>query len=454
MLPLCLLATSCRVAQQTAALPSDMMSAVMRSGQPKPPDPAVLQVEVLRYADDFAGRTAAGIDEYARRANTTKTRTEALKWKLQLESSIIGIATGANPTANLVDFLSLSSLTRAFLEQRAPTADPPGAFDSWLESARVLDTNAWKMAETVLTPEQQQEMRSNIMKWLANNESEGSAFFRRPQALASGIRQANEKSSGPGSVFSLVGLDPTAGLDPAVREVTRTRLFAERALYAMERMPFLLRWQTDLMTEQILRQEQVTNALSSAERLSRAAESASQTAAELPDRITTERKAILEALDSQEGKLRALSAEVAQTLAAGEKMSTSLNTTLITFDALMKRFGVGEPDTSPPDTNSPPFNILDYGKTADQIATMAQQLDVLLKDASGTVTTPALDKRIAELNALSGRARGDAKSVLNHAFLLLAALIILAFICAVGYRRLTPRNAPAPPPDRMARTGI
>ena len=116
-------------------------------------------------------------------------------------------------------------------------------------------------------------------------------------------------------------------------------------------------------------------------------------------------------------------------------MSTSLNTTLITFDALMKRFGVGEPSTTPPDTNSPPFNILDYAHTADQIAAMAQQLDALIKDASDTVATPALDKRIAELNALSGRARTDAKSVLNHAFLLAAGLIVLIFAGAVLYRR-------------------
>ena len=40
----------------------------------------------------------------------------------------------------------------------------------------------------------------------------------------------------------------TAGLDPAVREVTRTRLFAERAMFTFQHMPFLLRWQTELLT--------------------------------------------------------------------------------------------------------------------------------------------------------------------------------------------------------------
>jgi len=88
----------------------------------------------------------------------------------------------------------------------------------------------------------------------------------------------------------------------------------------------------------------------------------------LPDRISMERKAILLALDPQVGKLRDLTAKVDQALVSGEKMSTSLNTTLITFTGLMKLFGVGEPPTnSALDTNSPPFKILDYGQVADHV---------------------------------------------------------------------------------------
>jgi hypothetical protein len=201
-------------------------------------------------------------------------------------------------------------------------------------------------------------------------------------------------------------------------------------------MPFLLRWHTELAADEFLHRPQLTNALASAELLSRAMDSASQTAAQLPDRFAEERKALLDAFQAQEGKLRELSLSVGQTLTAGEKMSSALNTTIVSFDALMKRFGVGEPPNGPPDTNSPPFNILDYARTAEQVAAMAQQLDILVKDASGTVSTPALDKRIAELNALSVRARTDAKSVLNHGFLLAAALVFQVFFCLVIYRLL------------------
>jgi hypothetical protein len=439
-----LVGSGCRVVKQTASLPVNAVEAVVPGTKSKQPDPGALQTEVLRFADSFGGRTSVALDEYARRVSTAEGQVQALRWKLALGSSVLGIATGPNPTANLLDFVSLATLLRLSLEERAPKAVPPGALDPWLDTSRDLETNAWKLAAGVLTADQQSQLHVAIEQWRGQNPAVGDTFFARPQELASAIRASAEKQSQPGSVFSLVGLDPMSGLDPAVREVTRTRLFAERALFAAERMPFLLRWQTELLTEQVLDQQQITNALASAERLSTAAQSMSQTAAQLPKDISEERKAILDALQGQEGQLRGLSAQVGQTLTAGEHMSTSLNTTLITFTALMKLLGVGQPSTAPPDTNSPPFNILDYAKTADEVAKMAGQLDVLLKDASGTVETPALDKRIAELNALAGRARADAKSVLNHAFLLAAGLLVLAFGLALVYRRLRPRGNTAP----------
>jgi hypothetical protein len=443
-----LMITGCQVAQETVSLPGEMVSAVLRGPQGNQPDPAVLQGELLRYCDDFFGRTSTSLDEYARRVGTTSAQEQATKWKVALGASALGIATGANPLANLVDFLGLATLTRAIVEREAAAIEPRGAMGLWLENTRALETNAWRIAQGVLSESQQGEFRAAISQWLTENGSVGYGFFSRPQDFAMELRRSKEKTRQPGSVFSLVGLDPTAGLDPAVREVTRTRLFAERALFALERMPFLLRWQSELLAGDFLRQGEITNALASADRLSRAVESASQTAALLPEWISGERKAILDALEQQEGKLKSLSAEMIRTLTAGEEMSTSLNTTIVSFDALMKRFGVGEPDTSSPDTNSAPFNILDYARTAEQVANMAQQLDALIKNASGTMETPALDKRVAQLGVLSAQARADAKSVLNHAFVLLASLIVLGFACAMAFRRLGRSRASRP--DREA----
>jgi len=440
---LLLMLSGCRVVEETAKLPVTAVAAVVPGKKSSPADPAVLQVELQRFADAYASRTTAALDDYAQHVGTAEARSHALKWKVAASTAAVTIASGSNPRANLLDFLALTSVTRTALEEVWIKTTNGPAFQPWLETSLALETNAWKLADGTFSPEQQQEMRIAIRQWWEANPGVRTGFFVRPQEFSSLIRLTHEKSNRPGSVFSFVGLDPTAGLDPAVREVTLTRLFAERAMFVVQRMPFLLRWQIELLTDELLGEAQVAAALDSAERFSRATESVGQTAAQLPDRITAERKAILSALEIQEGKLRELSAEITRTLAAGEKMSASLNTTLTTFDALMKRFGVGEASSTPPtppETNTPPFNILDYAQAADRFAAMAQQLDVLLKDAGSTLDSPGLDKRMADLNKLSERARGDARSVLNHAFLLAAGLILLALACAIVYRRVTGRR--------------
>lgn len=440
-----LAAAGCSLVQETTRLPGRAIRAVTPGSAPAL-DPAALQASLQRFVDEFISRTTAAMDEYARRTGTPEARSQALTWKLPVTSAAVGIVTSPNPTANLLDLITLAVVTRLAVEELWAAAPDRAALQPWLDVSRSLEANAWSLATGVYRPEEREELQSAIQRWWEAHADARSAFLVRPQELISLVRQTEERTGRSTGVFGMVGLDPTAGLDPAVREVTRTRLFAERALYAVQRMPFLLRWHVELLTDQILRQSQITAALTdtarlaeSADRLSRAAESVSQTATQLPDRIAAERAAILAALAAQEGQLRQLSAEFSRTLVAGEAMSTSLNTTLVTFDALMRRFGVGEPSANTPPSGSPPFNVLDYAHTAEQLTIMARELNALIRDAGGTLDSPALSQRLEALSAVSARAKGDATSVLNHAFLLGAGLVLLTFVCALAYRRLTPR---------------
>src|SRR5688500_13487299 len=363
----------CGIARETAKIPMNAVTAVVPAGTPSAPDPAFVQAGLQRFADEYASRTAAALDDYARRVGTDEARTQALRWKIAAGTAAMGIAGAPNPQANLLDFLALTTITRMTLEQ-VRTREPDGAdFQPWLDTSKALEAEAWEMAKESLTPDQRKEVRDAIQDWWNANAGVRATFFARPQELSSVIRKERSRSPRPGSIFGAVGLDPTAGLDPAIREVTRSRLFAERAMFMAERMPFLVRWQIELIATDLLNEVQVTRAVDTADRIGRATESFSKTAALLPDRITSERKAILDALDAQEGKLRELSAGVTQTLTAGDTMSTSLNATLKTFDALMERFGVGEPApaAAAPDPAARPFDILDYAKAAEQITAMS-----------------------------------------------------------------------------------
>lgn len=451
LLPVALLIVAgCVDVAKTAQFPVTAVSTVIPVVKGKAADPAILQSELQRYSDEYLSRTAAAIDNYARIVGVPEAATQALAWKLSAGSSVVNIVSGPNPTANLVDLLLLATITRTALEE-SWRQSPADAFETWLKASRTLETNAWSLADSFVDSTQQQELRAHIHEWWQAHGDSHRALFARPQEIISRVQQTGERAARPGSIFSMFGLDPTAGLDPAVREVTRTRLFAERAMYTAERMPLLVRLQTEVLLGQVLRHPQVAQALTNAtalvqsvDRLSIASESVSQTAAQLPDRVSAERKAILDALESQEGRLRELSADLGRTLVAAESMSVSLNGTLVTFDALMKRFGAGEPSTRPPGTTAAPFRILDYAHTADRLGLMARDWDVLIKNVGSILNSPALQQQAQNLRAVADGAKADIRSLLNYAFLLGACLLLLAFALALAYRLLSAPSSGAP----------
>jgi hypothetical protein len=434
--------------------PQTMVTAVVPGGRSSQPDPLDMQLQLQRFTDDFLYRTEHALDDYAQQVGTDSARVQALRLRLTSGASVLSIASGPNPSANLLDLVSVTVLTRKSVEDYWIKTTNGVAFQRWLNSSRVLETNVWALAARFLASAQVDELRKGINDWYSRTPEVRTAFFARPSEFASMLRASKEKGSD--SVFNLLSLDPTAGLDPAVREVTRTRLFAERAMYTMQRMPFMLRMHTELLAYEITEQPAVHAALTntarlsdSAGRISQAAENLSLTAAQLPDRLSAERKEILAALEQQEGKLRAVVTEVDRSLISGEKMSSSLNITLTNFDALMKRFGVGEPNTNaaPPATNSAPFNILDYGKTAGQVGDMAKDLNTLIT---------SINQSTPEMQRLSQQASANMTEVVNHGFrlglVLIGVLLVGAVVAGLLYRflgeKLRPRGGGPPLPKR------
>jgi hypothetical protein len=430
--------------------PNKVVTAVVPGKQSSQPDPLDEQLQLQRYVDDFLARTDQSLNRYTQIVGTESARVEVLRLRLNASSSVISIASGPNPTANLLDLVSVTVLTRKTIEDYWIKTTNGAAFKPWLQVSRVMETNVWALAGRWLTTNQVEELRVGINQWYARTPEMRTAFFARPNEFASMVRTSSQKGSEMNSVFGLVNLDPTAGLDPAVREVTRTRLFAERAMFVMQRMPFLLRTQTELLAYELSEQPSVQLALSnttrlseSADRMSRAAQDIGQTATQLPDLIKTERKEIMASLEQQEGKLHNLLTDVDRALTSGERMSSSLNMTVTNFDLLMKQFGIGESTNSVPDTNSTPFNIIDYGKTASQVADAAKNLNTLVESVTHSVP---------QLQQLSQHAGDNVQKAVDHGFRLGLILIVVflagAVLAGLLYRFLVERLKSAHPTVR------
>ncbi|HTY89390.1 MAG TPA: hypothetical protein VMB80_18215 [Candidatus Acidoferrum sp.] len=364
----------------------------------------VMQLQVMRFADSYVAQIAQAADDFAARVGTPQARLAALRWKLNQATAAYTDATGENPVVNALDMLVLVTVSRMVIEDYGVDAYGQAILPE-LEIQRQLETNIWTMANVMLKPQQQQELRTLIQEWRAKNPHlryVGSVRFRE---FVSAIGMSAQQSrSSPNSIFSLLYLDPFSGLDPTAAAIEETRALGERAMYYTQRMPQLLSWQAEVLAYQLAAQPESVQVLSNANQLSASAASFAQTAQQLPQLINDQRQAAIQQL--LDG-LRSQETDVRLTLDAGAEAATAINDAIVSLDQFVRFVSAPNTNRTASATNSRPFNVLDYGAAAGQIGAAAKDLNNLLNTVN--LSAPQLAK-------LGQQTTADAKQVVDHAY--------------------------------------
>jgi hypothetical protein len=432
---LLVLSAGCRLVQTAVDVPNQTVRAFTPGKKDKHPvDPVEVQQALLRFADEYSTRMVVGVDKLQRGTNSLDP-AETLKWKIALATETCTIASGPNSVASLLDMTIFVTVTRMGLEEYwQPNAFGESA-QPMLESCRIAETEIWQLAGTVLKPEQQAELHKAIVAWHQQNPQPESILAARALGFASQLAAAKKTDTDKSdSVFNLLKVDPLSGLDPAVREIAQTRLFAERALFVTQKMPTLLRWQMELLSVNAVEMPAVRQLVTNSTQITASVDRITRVAEQLPGQVRTERDEILKALQSQEK-------DVSSLMTAGTQMSDSLNTTLTIFDALMKRFGVGDTNKppGPPPTNAEPFRIQDYTATAAQLAVTAQQLTEMIRLLDQTLGSTNLAKLSAQVAPVVQQAQTGGKEIVDYAFWKGILLIAIVLMAALIYRFLAAR---------------
>ena len=439
-----LLAAGCMVAPKKTASSSVKTVSIRRDGNtsPRKITQQILAAEVGRYADEFTALVAQAADSFAEQVGTPEARVAALRWKTGAANTSMIIATGLNPTANLLDMVVLVTLERmSFEEYWLPRFGAP--VQPILEVTRQLEQEIWLVAERVLTPKQQQDLRELIREWREKHPEEIyiSVRFRDFADLAADDDVGLD--SKPGSVFSLLFLDPFAGLDPTTRELNQTRFFAERALYVLERMPKLLRWQSELVIAEALAMPEAQQLLSNSTQFAQSADQLALAVKKVPEQFAVEREQIVKQLEIQTPELQALSAQLQQTFRAGGEMANSVDAAVKSLDGFVHR--VSPPPSAPATTGAAPgkpFDVTEYGAAAAEIAKAAEQLDAL---------THSLEKSTPQINGVVERTGLQGKELVDYTFrkgVWFLALALVGFVLAMlAYRWLVFRLSRKISPD-------
>jgi len=425
------LGAGCHIVQTAADVPGQAVRTITPGTKPEPAvDPVEVQQTLMRFADEFASRMALGVEKLGRGTNALG-HAESLRWKIAFGTATCSIASGPNAVANLLDMTVFVTEARMAMEEHwMPKVFGESAL-TMLDNCRQAETEIWRVTDKVLKPEQQVALREAVQMWHRQSSQPENLLVVRAVGLAMQVAQVSRKDSAkPGSLFSVLMIDPLAELDPTRREIAATRLFAERALFVSQRMPTLLRWQMELLSIDALEQPALQKWATNATQIAASVERFTRVAEQVPRQVSAEREEIIKALEAQESALRPVLSEARQTLTAGTQMATSLSTTLTNFDGVLKRLGVGEPDLDTSSkTNSAPFRILDYGLVAAQLEAAAKQLTELLQTFDQTLGANSRTQLAAQIGPVVQQAQTGGKELADYVFgraVLFVAIVLLA----------------------------
>lgn len=216
-------------------------------------DPRRVQSVTMSFAQRYITAMADIYDRMQLTATTPEARLMAQRMKILSGTGAMGNAVDPQPVAGLMDMAIMVRLNRQIAE------DPWVAREFGPEAAEALvavlqrqEQDIWAIAASHVSPERIDELDQLVKRWRDEHPD---------QRYISGARLADfpeSARSGGDSVFVLINLDPFHGLDPAVKEVSETRVMAERLFFYLRHMPMLMSWQADTLFDQMVADPEMT----------------------------------------------------------------------------------------------------------------------------------------------------------------------------------------------------
>jgi hypothetical protein len=437
---------ACRLAQSAVEAPGKLASAALGGEEAEKAryDPWAMSQWMMGFADTASAEIEASTQEFAQAAGTDEARIKALEWRLEYTTVVIQLATAPQAYDSFLRVLLALTVLRANDEaiwnaQWGEQASPLNAAVARLESL------AWGKAAKVFDEQQLTEIRSVIDEWLAQNpDARASALPHLHEVFNRAAGGGEEGQTGfIGELTGMLTIDPLAGLEPAAREVELTRQFAERTFFHLQRMPRLLEAQAELLALRATTRPESRGLLEDFERVSLAAESLAGTAGTLPAEVSAEltrqREGLVRDLETAVDPALELLGGARATLEATRETSLALTEALRAFDTMMARFD--RPDEPPAAVEEPrgrPFDITEYGDTAEKIGLAAHELSAAIATLDGTI--PKLE---STLDSAALRAQATVDQAYRRALQLLVVALLgsLAVWLAAGWvrdRRRTP----------------
>jgi hypothetical protein len=393
-----------------------------------------LRFRLQRFSDYYTALMWEPLDAIIESDLGLVPRREALEAKYSFGSNAMLIASSPFPAVAVLDMVVFVSLTRAMLERAAPEIVGEEAAAAVVVGARLAEEEAWVLAATLLTPAQQDELRSFIDEWLRRHPDLTYVEAVRFGDFVGELGGGSQKRAG--GLLSQVRR-ATQAADEALELADRLNFFFQRA-------PLLWRMHAQLAYFEIVSQPEIQQALADTGRLSASADRVARSAETLTNILvlgpTPENEAFFASLDVGEQRLRGLIAESRETLATANALAT-------TVDGLAVRLNLD----APPDPDAEPMDIpalfdvagnftAELGGVAGNFSETAIELRSLVESLDALLSSPAVAQHIpAAVDTAEGRTRELVRYVVLLTAGVVLASVLATLVAMLGYRYLAAR---------------
>lgn len=271
-----------------------------------------LQSLLMDYADRYASLVSSTADEIRFKEGTPEARKSANLLKLVNCTAVFSIAASPNPEVGLLDMVVHVSLVRGRFKDGTAQQIFKDSAPLVLSTYDSLYEDIWELATQALSDEQLDELGGLITQWRKKNPQYKYLSNIRFSDFAD-ARYLSTLVNTESGFISLGRLVPIGSIDDATREIREARMLGERASWLTMRMPTLMRWQIEVLADQLLATAEVKQTQSDFTNLSKATTRMSATVEDLPKLMETRSK-----------ELRELLAEFQKTFDAGHKLVESI----------------------------------------------------------------------------------------------------------------------------------
>jgi hypothetical protein len=382
------------------------------------------------WARDFSEELKKTMNQSLQGLQDSRMASASLMWRMRVTRGLYDMVDQDTGVASLTDAWAFMVRLQDFLDQGEGRSSFPPGHDALLVTVNKGEASVDAIAHSYWMDSDYERVKKGVHEFALGNPIQGP--FSRLTLYATEVKPGKE-----GQLLTIVGI-PLApframeGVDRGAAAIENLSGSVRQFSEMTEELPESARWQLLLLLDDLEKSRMTQTLLTNTTRFADSSTRLADVAEKLPSELRKETVALLEDSNSNQ-HLQNAGQQLVTTAKSVEGAMTAWQGAAKATTDLTKQFA-GDPETP---SKGRPFDILDYRDTMDSVTKAADGIHRVTQDLQSLAQSEDAAKRLDAATTRVASVVADIKGLTNGVFLRLAGLMVLVFVLAVAYKKMT-----------------